>query len=163
MYMSFNMMNMKVELENTFKEKVTPLPGDSTEPMDWEWTPPSHTPCKNIIAEFELEVKIGGFTTKIPEQDTDEKAREQRAGSIPPPTPKATLGASQDTSRKHNKVTEDLPLGLCGSGSDAIQRNSREKGQQTAVIQVIALITPTVISVTMRVNSQMSKSHQKSY
>ena len=94
MHMSFNVMNLKVELENAVKEKATPLLEDSTEPMDWEWTPPSHTPLKNLIAEFELEVKTGGFTPKIPEQDADEKAREQREGSIPPPTPKATLGAS---------------------------------------------------------------------
>ena len=42
--------------------------------MDWEWTPPSHTPLRNLIAEFELEVKTGDFTPKIPEQDADEKA-----------------------------------------------------------------------------------------
>ena len=74
MHISFNVMNLKAELENVVKEKATPLLEDSTEPMDWEWTPPSHTPLKYLIAEFELEVKTGGFTPTIPEQDADDKA-----------------------------------------------------------------------------------------
>ena len=73
-HMSFNVMNLKAELENAVKEKATPLLEDSTEPMDWEWTPPSHTPLKDLISEFELEVKTGGFNPKIPELDADEKA-----------------------------------------------------------------------------------------
>ena len=83
-----------------------------------------------MIAEFELEDKIGGFTPKIPEQDADEKPREQRPGSILPPTPKATLGASQGTSRKRNKVTEDLPQGLGRSGGDGPPK--KPKGKKTA-------------------------------
>ena len=130
MHMSFNVMNLKAELENAVKEKATPLLEDSTEPMDWEWTPPSHIPLKDLIAEFELEVKIGSFTPKIPEQDADEKAREQRAGSIQPPTPKVTLGASQGTSLKRNKVTEDLPQGLGRSGGDGPPK--KPKGKKTA-------------------------------
>ena len=34
MHMSYNVMNLKAELENTVKEKATPLLKDSTEPMD---------------------------------------------------------------------------------------------------------------------------------
>ena len=118
MHMSLIVMNLKAELENAVKEKATPLLEDSREPMEWEWTPRSHTPLKDLIADFELEVETGGFTPKIPEQDADEKARKQRAASFPPPIPKATLEASQGTSRKRNKVTEDLPQGLGGSGGD---------------------------------------------
>ena len=129
MHMSFNVMNLKAELENAVKEKATPLLKDSTEPMDWEWTPPSHTPLTDLIAKFELVVKTGGLTPKIPEQDADEKEREQRAGSIPPPTPKATLGAIQGTSRKRNKVTDYLPLGLGGSGGDGPPK--KPKGKKT--------------------------------
>ena len=130
MHMSYNVMNLKGELENAVKEKATPLLEDSTEPMDWEWIPPSHTLLKDLIAEFELEVKTAGFTSKIPEQDADEKSREQRAGSFPPPMPKATLGASQGTSRKRNKVTEDLPQELGGSGGDGPPK--KPKGKKTA-------------------------------
>ena len=36
MHMSFNVMNLKAELENASKDKLTPLVEDSTEPMDWE-------------------------------------------------------------------------------------------------------------------------------
>ena len=63
-------------------------------------------------------------------QDADEKAREQRASSIPPPTPKVMLGASQSTSRKHNMVTEDLPQGLGGSDGDRPPKIA--KGKKTA-------------------------------
>ena len=76
MHMSVNVMNPKAELENAVKEKAVPLVEDSTEPMDWEWTLPSYTPHTNLVAEFELEVKTGGFTFRIPEQDSEEKARE---------------------------------------------------------------------------------------
>ena len=129
MHMCFNVMNLKAELENAVREKATPLLEDSTDPMDWECTPPIHKPLKDLIAEFELEVITGGFTPKIPEQDADEKAREERASSIPPPTPKATLGASQGTSRKRNKVIEDLPQGLGGSGGDGPPK--KPKGKKT--------------------------------
>ena len=70
------------------------------------------------------------MTPKIPQQDADKKAREQRASSILPPTPKATLGASQSTSRKRNKVIEDLPHGLGGNGGDGPLR--KPKGKKTA-------------------------------
>ena len=98
--------------------------------MDWEWIPPSHTPLKDLILSFKLEVKTGGFTPKFPEQDADEKAREQRAGSIPPPIPKAMLGARQGTSRKRNKVTTDMPQGLGSSGGDGPPK--KPTGNKTA-------------------------------
>ena len=62
MHMSFNVMNLNAELENAVKEKDTPLLEDSTEPMDWEWTLPNHILFKDLIAEFELEVKTDGIT-----------------------------------------------------------------------------------------------------
>ena len=130
MHMFLNVMNLKAELENAVKERATPLLEDSTEPMHREWTPPTHSAPKDLITKFELEVKTGGFTPEIPEQDADEKAREQRAGSIPPPTPKATLRASQGTNGKRNNITEDLLQGLVGSGSDGPPKTL--KGKWTA-------------------------------
>ena len=38
-----------------------------------------------------------------------------------------TLGASQGTSRKRNKVTEDQPQGFDGSGSDSTPKKPRRK------------------------------------
>ena len=67
---------------------------------------------------------------KFSEQDADEKAREQRAGSFPPPIPKAMLESSQGTSRKRNKVIEDLLQGLGGSGTDGPPK--KPKGKRTA-------------------------------
>ena len=44
----------------------------------------------------------------------DQERRQEREGTIPPPTPRATLGASEHTSRKHQ---EEEGSGVGGGGA----------------------------------------------
>lgn len=70
--MTFTVINLKAELQNTVQTQATQLNEDSTEPIDWEWTPPSHRALEVLIGKFEAKVKIGDCTSKIPKQDADE-------------------------------------------------------------------------------------------
>ena len=85
---------------------------------------------KELSYDFDTEAHEGIWKPKAHEQSANEKLREQRAGSLPPPTPKAILGASQHTSRKRNKVNKDLPEGLLGSGGDGLPK--KPKGKKTS-------------------------------
>ena len=85
----------------------------------------SRKPCE----DFETRAEKGKLVPKNPEKTTDEKAREERAGSLPLPTPKAKLGTSQDTSRKRSKVSKDLLEGLGGgSGSGPLKNTGKAAG-----------------------------------
>ena len=125
MHMTLNVMNLRAELEQAVKAITTPVLED-TEPMEWEWTQEDPKGLINLVKDFETKAEKGKLVPKTPEKTTDEKAREERAGSLPPPTPKAKLGTSKNTSRKRSKVSKDLPEGLGGGSGSRPPKNSEK-------------------------------------
>ena len=75
------------------------------EAMEWEWTEPVTKPLLDLVHVFESEEANQHW---IPLDDSTEQmhrdARFQREGTIPSPTPGASLGAGESASHKRSST-----------------------------------------------------------
>ena len=113
MNLTTTVLQLKSQLETKVAEQKVDavLAAANSEPMDFEWTPPSY-PLPDMPALFAIEAK-----KCTPRDDSaDERdctARGQRQGTLPPATPRSTLGTSQSTSRKRSTTLNGGKGGSC--------------------------------------------------
>ena len=84
-HMTLNLVNLRAELDQVVKA-ITILVLEDAEPMDQEWTRSEPKVVINLIKDFEAKAEKGKLVPKTPEIISDKKVREERAGSLPPPT-----------------------------------------------------------------------------
>ena len=94
----FDVQNAMIVALNNMLEIVK----DCTDLMDWEWTP-DLKPVANLATDPENKIWKGKIKLTLFEgciDAVDREARSRRGGTVPPPTPKGSLGSSQNTGRK---------------------------------------------------------------
>ena len=82
--------------------ETSPIEKDGEDSMDWEWTP-KPLPISDLAIDLKNKIKKGKsqYTpAEDPGDAADRAARSQRGGTVPPPTPKGSLGCSENTGRK---------------------------------------------------------------
>ena len=93
------------ELRNAIMKPLNTIPEiekDNRDTMDWEWTP-DPKPVANLATNLENKIRKGKIKltpAKDPADEANRAARSRRGGTVPPPTPKGSLGFSQNTGRK---------------------------------------------------------------
>ena len=117
MHMTMLVIECKNLMETQIKT-VSIKDEDAADPMERQWDPPSK-PLPPLLEHFTQQVN-NNVGQLIPIEDVMEasarNARSQREGTIPPPTPGATRGASESTSRKRSSTFNPGNLNAGGSG-----------------------------------------------
>ena len=109
---TMHMTMLVIECKNLMETQIKTVPikdEDAADPIEWQWDPPSK-PLPPLLEHFTQQVNNNmGQLTPIEDvmEASARNARSQREGTIPPPTPSATLGASESTSRKRSSTFDE--------------------------------------------------------
>ena len=123
--MTIHTFDLRVQLIAALTE-TPPTEKDGEDSMDWEWTPkPLSIPDLAINLKNKIKKGKSQYTpTEDPGDAADRAARSQRGGTVPPLTPKGSLGSSENTGRKWRTTLTSKK----GSGAGASPKKPREPG-----------------------------------
>ena len=118
---TMHMTMLVIECINLLETQIRTVPitsDDVADPMDWQWDPPAK-PLPPLLEHFTQQIdKNQGRLTPMEGvmEASASNARSKREGTIPPPTPGTTLGASESTSRKRSSTFDQGNPNAGGSG-----------------------------------------------
>ena len=117
--MTMNVIQLKAGIEGALAAAIPSIPKEQTDPMDWEFTP---TPVIviDLAIDLERQIKKGKKTltpNENPEDKADRDARARRGGTVPPSTPGAALGPTENTGRQRSTTLTNTASGGSGGGA----------------------------------------------
>ena len=117
--MTMNVIQLKMGIEGVLVTVVPNIPKEQTDPMVWEFTP---NPV--IVADLAIDLEhkiIKGKRKLTPNEDPKDKADRvapaRRGGTVPPSTPEAALGPTENTGQQRSTTLTNTASG--GSGGSA--------------------------------------------
>ena len=130
MLMTQTICELKPKIEEAIAGTQLPTLKDG-EAMEWEWTQPVTKGLPDLVHVFESEEANQHW---IPRDDyteqMDRDTRSQREGTIPPPTPGASLGTGESASRKRSSTLRGTGggYGIPGMDGTGASRSGRGRG-----------------------------------
>ena len=117
--MTMNIMQLKAGIERALAAAIPSIPKEQTDPMDWEFIPTAVT-VADLAIDLERQIK-GGKKTLTPDENpadkADRDARARRGGTVPPSTPEAALGPTENTGRQRSTTFTNTASGGSGGGA----------------------------------------------
>ena len=117
--MTMNVIQLKTGIEGALAIVVPNISKEQTDHIDWEFT---RNPVIVADLAIDLEQKIKKGKKKLtPNEDPDDKAdrdaRARRGGTVPPSTPGAALGPTENTGRHRSTTLTNRASGGSGGGA----------------------------------------------
>ena len=128
--MTMNVIQLKAGIEGALAAAIPSIPKEQTDPMDWEFTPTPVT-VTDLAIDLERQIKRGKKTVtpnENPEDKADRDARARCGGTVPPSTPRAALGPTENTGRQRSTTLTNTASGGSGGGAPPKKPKESEAG-----------------------------------
>ena len=117
--MTMNVIQLKMGIKGALATVVPNIPKEQTDPMDWEFTP-NLVIVADLAIDLEQKIKKGKkelTPNEDPEDKADRDARARHGGRVPPSTPRAALGPTENTGRQRSTTLTNTGSGGSGGGA----------------------------------------------